>query len=46
MYGEVVVDNTTIGIRSRIRSLIALLKSWKGRGINDCNIACFGFGRY
>ena len=44
MYGEVVVDNTTTGIRSRIKSLIVSLKSWKGGGMNDCNIAYFGFG--
>ena len=44
LYSEVVVNITTAGIRRRIISLIALSKSWKDRGMNDCNIACFYSG--
>ena len=42
-YGEVVVNNTTTGFRSRIRLLTISSNPWKGGGMNDCNIACFVF---
>jgi len=35
LYSEVIVDNTIMGIRQRIISLIVLSKSWKGRDIID-----------
>ena len=43
LYGEVIVDDTIIGIRQRVILLIALSKSWKGRGMIDCTVL-FVFG--